>query len=224
MKGQPMKTGTTFSQGQLAQLGNNMNIAIATALPKVAAGFDPKSLLRAMEGRGQFMADKLGLALEQIFKSLFVLGMPGAMTVTLAEQHDPVTFYQTRTGLCVWPDFQTRIVAQARPTDAGTVSKLDHAILTENMTDEQIEAVLPKEHLFTETLVCAAIAGLIALQPNGEDGVLLNNGYANLFYMCSCVVGVRWYAVGRGWDVSTWRRDDSRWGAGGQVFSPATAA
>lgn|SRR3990167_11769 len=47
------------------------------------------------------------------------------------------------------------------------------------------------------------------------------NGKWNIFYTSSCVVGVDWIAGSRGWSVITWQRSDRRWGAGGQVFSPA---
>lgn len=219
-----MKTGTTFNHGQLAQLANNVNIAVATALPKVAVNFEPKSLLKAMEGRGQFLADKLGPALEQILKGLFVLGTPGTATITLTKQHNPTEFYQTREGLYVWPDFKSRVVANSDLVEAGTVFKLNHALLTENMLDAEIEAVLLAKHLFDETQACAIIAGFIEEQPNGEEGVLLNSGHANPFYLGSCVVGVRWSADDRKWYVSTWRRDGGRWSAGDRVFSPATDA
>ena len=64
------------------------------------------------------------------------------------------------------------------------------------------------------------IASLIARQPKGEEGVLLNTGYANLFYTPSYVVYVFWHAGRRGWGVGTYERDDDGWRAGGRVFSP----
>ena len=217
-------TLTSFNQGQLAKLGNNMNIAIATALPNVASKFEPKSLLKALEGRGQFLADKLGPALEQIFSSLFVLGTPGTIVVTLTKSHDPKAFYQTRDGLYVWDDFRYRIVANATPMPEGASFKLDHALLTKNMLDREIEAALPANHLFDESTLCAIIAAMISEQPNGKEGKLLNNGYANLFYTSSTVVHVHWGADYREWYVHTWERGDRGWRAGRRVFSPATGA
>ena len=122
--------GTTFAQGQLAQLGSIVNIGTATALPKVAAKYDPKRLLKALDGKGEIFASRLEAALEQAFN-----------------------------------------------------------------------------------------AGLIAKQPNGEEGALVNNGFANLFYTDSCVVGVFWDAVYRKWSVDAWQRDDNRWNARNQVVS-----
>lgn len=67
--------------------------------------------------------------------------------------------------------------------------------------------------------------GLLKKQANGEDGILLTNGYANIFYTRDDE-GVLW-AVGAGWRscYRCWRvearsvGDPCRWGDGCQVFS-----
>ena len=212
--------GTTFTPGQLSQLGSSINIAVATALPKVAEKYDPKVVLRALEGHGEIFAGHIETMLEQAINSMLVLAPLGTTTLTLAERHDPDTFYRTREGLYVWDDFRSRIVAKAKPSEAGLVMKFERAELMRDLTDEKIEGTLPKDHLFDETEVCALIASLIAKQANGEEGVLLNTGYANLFYTSSYVVFVDWDSDGREWDVSTYERGDG-WGAGDRVFSPA---
>ena len=69
----------------------------------------------------------------------------------------------------------------------------------------------------------AGMHGLMKLQPNGEDGALLTNGYANIFYIKDVVgvlyaVCVSWY--GGGWYVSAGRVDDEYgWDGGCRVFS-----
>ncbi len=135
---------------------------------------------------------------------------------------DPKEFFQDRKGLWVWNDFKSRIVEKAESTPVGAEFKLSSFELAKDLLDEEIEAALPKSHNFTETEVSAIIASLISKQSNGESGVLLNNGYWNLFYTPAFVVGVRWF--GSGWDVDAWPRDDRRWGGGGRVFSPATVS
>ncbi|MEK9185680.1 MAG: hypothetical protein AAB863_02790 [Patescibacteria group bacterium] len=214
--------GTTFNQGQLAQLSSIINIGIATALPKVAKNLDAKTTLRALEGRGQEFAGHLELALEQALNNMLVLAPRGFVVVTLAERHDPDAFYWTRSGLYVWDDFRSKIVSGARPSEAGAIFKIERFDLTRQLGDEEIERALPKSHLFGDDAVCALVASLITRQPNGEEGVLLNNGYANLFYTSSCVVYAHWSAGGRGWDIHTWGRCDFRWIADGRAFSPAT--
>ncbi len=116
------------------------------------------------------------------------------ITVTLADRHDPNEFYQTRSGLYVGGDFHKKVVKAAKTTDAGASFTLNCAELMRNLTDSEIESALPKEHYFDETTLCAVIAALIANQLNGEEGTLLNNGYANLFYTRSCAVLVVWRA------------------------------
>jgi len=64
---------------------------------------------------------------------------------------------------------------------------------------------------------------LMERQGKGEDGVLLNNGWANIFYIKDGAVVLR--AVYVDWDGDGWRVDafsvenPFRWGGGSQVFS-----
>ncbi|MBP6975318.1 MAG: hypothetical protein KBB51_00650, partial [Candidatus Moranbacteria bacterium] len=74
------------------------------------------------------------------------------------------------------------------------------------------------------------IAGLIEAQPGGKSGFLLNNGYANIFYVEGkngevFAVRVGWRSVDREWSVGGWglgERGD--WDAGRQVLCPGNAA
>lgn len=143
-------------------------------------------------------------------------------TVTLPQDYNPDEFFQTRSGLWVSDDFRRLVVAKAQPSKAGASFKLNRHTLAKKLTDSEIEAVLPANHLFDETQVCAVLASLIAGQEGGQEGTLLNNGYANLFYTASCVVRVDWDADCREWFVRVWSRDDLQWRAGGQVVSLAT--
>lgn len=152
-------------------------------------------------------------ALEKFLRGLCPLEV---VALTLAN------FFSTRPGLWVSDDFRKRIVAKA--SDVSVVRKTTTYVLPRNMTDKEVEAELPENHHWTETDVCATVAHMINLQPNGKKGVLLNDGHANLFYTSSDVVLVYWDADNRGWDVHTWERDDRRWDAGDRVFSPATGA
>ena len=212
--------GTPFTPGQLGKLQTVVNISVATVLPKVAEKYDPKVVLKALEGRGEIFAGHIKTMLEQAINSMLVLAPKGTSTITLLERPDPDAFYRTRTGLYVWDDFRSRIVKNAKSSEAGLVVKVDNAELMRDLTDAEIEGALPKSHIFDETVLCVLIAGLIAKQANGEEGTLQSNGYANLFYTSSCVVSVYWFAGNREWDVYTWERSDGRWSAGFRVFSP----
>lgn len=96
-------------------------------------------------------------------------------------------------------------------------SSVDGPILAELGGEEKVETSL------------TAIFTLMSLQKTGQAGILLNNGYANIFYVRDVMnnvlraVSVSWY--GGGWDVvadpvgypGTWR-------AGRRVFSRNSGA
>ena len=144
------------------------------------------------------------------------------IVVKVSAKHTPSEYFVDRGGLYVWSNFKDRILGKAAPTKAGASFKLNSFKLKKDSTDEEIENSLPKKHLFSETDVCAVISELISKQPNGEEGTLQNNGYANLFYIESCVVSVFWGSVRRYWDVGAWRRGGSQWRGDDRVFSPAS--
>lgn len=134
--------------------------------------------------------------------------------------HDPHTFFQTRKGLYVWDGFRSRVLSLAKPVSGLGPLSLSSYDLTENLYDRDIKAELPANHVFTDaSVLCARIAQLISKQPNGEKGDLLNNGYANLFYLPDCVVDVYWGSVRQGWYVYAWKLDDRHWYAGRRAFS-----
>lgn len=135
-------------------------------------------------------------------------------------KHIPAEFFKDRKGLYVWNSFIENIVKNSAPTEENSEFKIASFDLKEDSLDKDIEKALPEKHLFSETEVCAVIAALIEKQPKGEKGLLLNNGYANLFYTKARVVGVGW--GGSWWDVDGWERDVDKWGAGLRVFSSAT--
>ena len=68
---------------------------------------------------------------------------------------------------------------------------------------------------------------MIDLQPNGEDGELLNNEYANIFYVLVngvlVTINVRWDSDGRRWRVSDWSLGERcHWNADHRVFRKTT--
>ena len=93
--------------------------------------------------------------------------------------------------------------------------------LRESSLDGPIIAELGGEAKAETTL--SEIHTLMAKQPNGEQGKLLINGYANIFYVRDITgvlraVSVYWY--GDGWDVyADSISGPSRWDDGFQVFS-----
>lgn len=95
------------------------------------------------------------------------------------------------------------------PRELPTFQKLPHP-----MSDAEIENELKPG--FCE------IGDVLAFIENAPAEC--KDGYANLFYTESCVVGVRWDRFHGGWSVGTWSRDGVRWSADSRVFSPATGS
>lgn len=93
-------------------------------------------------------------------------------------------------------------------------------VLAQSAYDNEIIADLGGEERAEVTL--AEIWRLIQRQANGEDGVLLTNGYFNIFYVRDVngllrAVGVGW--GGGGGSACAFALDDAGWGDGGRVFS-----
>lgn len=129
------------------------------------------------------------------------------ISIKIEKPINPAEFFQNRKGLYVFSGFKERIIEKAKPVKTTEFSLVSF-MLIEASYDKDIEKALPKKHIFKEGDVCSIISDLISKQPNGEEGTLLNDGYANLFYTKSFVVSVYWGSYDGEWIVSTWRRDD----------------
>lgn len=136
-------------------------------------------------------------------------------------------FYQTGPGLYVYDTFADRLDVNARQTvDSAPERPYVASLLKANAYDTGIRKELPEIHLST----LEDIAGLIEAQPNGKSGLLLNNGYANIFYIEGrngevFAVIVCWFSGGRGWRVDDWQLDEGGvWGADRQVLCPGNAS
>ena len=135
-------------------------------------------------------------------------------------------FYQTGTGLYVYDTFANRLDLSARQTvDSAPERPYVVLLLKGNAYNKNIRKELPETHLSTPE----DIAGLIEAQPVGKSGFLLNNGYANIFYVEGkngevFAVDVYWRAGRRKWDVRDWKLDENgKWNAGYQVLCPGNA-
>ena len=90
-------------------------------------------------------------------------------------------------------------------------SSVDGPIITELGGEEKSETTLTE------------MFSLMEKQKDGEDGVLLNNGYANIFYIRDQAGVLRTVIVlwsGNGWNILAYSVDDPHWWpSGSQVFS-----
>ena len=133
------------------------------------------------------------------------------------KQDGPVKLY-------FWGNFEKLVlkaIPDAIPAFSGMLMK---TMLTKQMWDSEILAELQNPTPFTIAELAAILLNLLMNQPNGEEGILLKNGYANIFYAQLedgrvVAVSVRWDS-----DDCEWRCDASdlatnvRWDIGDCVF------
>ncbi len=136
-------------------------------------------------------------------------------------------FYQTGPGLYVYDNFANDFDLSAIQTvDSAPERPYVDSLLKANAYDKNICEELPKTHLSP----LEDIAVLIEAQPGGKSGFLLNNGYANIFYVKGknsevFAVNVYWRSDKREWRVRSWKLGgDGYWHTAYHVFCPGNAA
>ena len=122
----------------------------------------------------------------------------------------------------IWDNFTNWFLADDGKTEEPISEQtLRYGNLTKNSVDGPIIEELGGEAKAETTL--SDLYDLLKKQSKGEDGDLLTNGRANIFYIkdaCSVLraVGVYWYDSG--WRVGADSVESpGEWGAGGRVFS-----
>jgi hypothetical protein len=141
---------------------------------------------------------------------------------------NPCDFFNTRKGLRTSSNFNNFILSGASEKEvSANKATISYADLAQAANDGEIGGELPEGYVFEDVDVFLAhLAALIECQWDGKEGALLNNGYANIFYVkvngAVFAVRVNWYADHRKWLCFASRLDDFRWDAGDRAFS-ATA-
>lgn len=149
------------------------------------------------------------------------------VTVPLASKSELEKFtFETRKGLWVEDTFAS--IFGTKVSAEGASIELGKHQLTKDASDGAITSGLEPGYVFKgeagKRKLKQVIASLILAQWGGTEGVLLNNGYANIFYVeledgRRLAVRVRWPSNGRAWDVFVWEFDGRQWRAGRVVFS-----
>jgi hypothetical protein len=136
-------------------------------------------------------------------------------------------YFVTRQGLWVSSDFTSRILpAYINPMTKRGLDGVNSVDLPRNMYDSEIitEYLGGEEQARKNAFTLDQIAELVDGQRNGEAGVLLNNGYANIFYVVGkdgvlFAVPVRWRSPDRQWRVDAYELDGhGDWIAGSRLF------
>lgn len=150
--------------------------------------------------------------------------------VSAVRMFNPHTYFKTREGLWVSDGFTSRVLVKQPTTmsycglDGATSHTLARSMADQQTIDEMLGGMDEvRSHAFT----LDQIAAKIDIQPNGEDGELLNNGYANIFYVLVdgvlFAVYVSWDSDNRKWRVRGWHLGEyGKWYAGDRVFRNKT--
>ncbi len=142
----------------------------------------------------------------------------------ISEPFSKSSFFSNGPRLYFWDNFKNWVLSEIPdmiPTFQGTLSKYK---LTKNMYDKEILEELGNPTPFTIGEFAGIMKDLISKQPNGKDGDLLTNGYANIFYVKLAdgrvvAVNLRWHSVNREWNCSADDLDVGQWDEGYCVFS-----
>jgi len=140
---------------------------------------------------------------------------------------NPHDFFKTRKGLWTSSKFNDYILSGAvKKKVSAAVITIGYADLAQAANDAEIGAELPEGYVFEDVdMFLVYLATLIEGQWGGKEGVLLNNGYANIFYVkvngSVFAALVYWFAGSREWFCNASRLDGLRWDAGHRAFSAA---
>ncbi|GEM_PF-3743236 len=142
----------------------------------------------------------------------------------VAAVFDPKSLTE-RKDIWLSPEFIDRILSVAeafQPTDdLPSPSCFD---VVEQANDSEIRPELPKDHVYGASEFCYQLSKMTEAQPNGVSGPLLNNGFANIFYVVGkgggvFAVYVCWDDDHRQWSADCYRLGGLRWLAGYRAFS-----
>lgn len=172
-----------------------------------------------LEGRNPFEEKSEKPLAKAVATALLAL----VTTVTLpavTEPLDPQVEFK-KPHIHLWNDFEQRVLPALKPVASAPEAKIAVSRFTRAANDTGIRGKLPEYHLGE----WHDITSFIDRQKNGEDGVLLTNGWANIFYLIGVndevfAVSVRWSSVNRQWFVRAWHLDGhGRWDGDDQVLS-----
>jgi hypothetical protein len=169
--------------------------------------------LGGLEGANRFLSGAAEVVLKNILSLVNDKIVSDAIKIFV-----PHVFYQMRDGLWISDSFRDNVLFKAGATKNLPMAVLKSFRLTKDASDRGIMPCLSQNYEFDISEALARIAQMIEQQSGGKEGNLLNNGYANLFYVPCSVVFVRRNADNRTWNVGSWLLDGNVWGAGCRIF------
>lgn len=171
------------------------------------------------EGIKRFLSGELKLVLVDqppLLTSVTTTSM-SAITKFSAKQ----TFGAKKPAITLWylgDTFKEKMLGKVEHDISATT------LTAQALTRDSLDAPILAELGDRAEIFLAHVWDLLTKQANGESGILLTNGYANIFYVRGTdgnlwAVSAHWHA-GCGWRVDAHSVErPSGWYAGGQVFS-----
>ncbi len=208
---------STFSIGQMNELGNSLeNAGYSAELVKKLNSGDTLAQIRwVLEGTAEIVKTKFIVWLGKTIE------VPATQESFVAKEKfqrnsTEVKFNKILENFRQW--FLTSDGKIEEPMSPQTLryGKLVH-YTSNDLIIKELGGEVKAETALTE------LWHLLRLQAKGQDGILLTNGYANIFYVRDTeavlrVLRVNWY--GGGWVVDTLSVECSRgWSEGRRVFS-----
>lgn len=223
-----MKTSeTTKTLQECGGLVKKMNSILTESIPLTM----PEKLAKGLVNSGKFKkeANKFWKAFMAATKVLALefLALVEEGIVVAATTFKVKDFFRHCSGtlkLYIHDNFKNWILDNAPETAEFAGEILSKFKLTKNMYDSEICKELGDSEPFTIAELLGILRSLIEKQPNGKEGTLLNNGYANIFYVKlpngkTVAVGARWDSDDSEWHLFAWEFDDDDWHEGNVAFS-----
>ncbi len=148
--------------------------------------------------------NELKLKLLSVFKS--------SISITTSAFNKSLFTTSSSPKYYILDNFENRVLNKAGdviPEFSGILKSLK---LTENMCDSEIMSEIGESNIFSIYEALGIIKVLTERQPKGEDGDILNNGYANIIYVridenTILATGVRWRSAYRRWFLNAFSFD-----------------
>ncbi len=206
---------------------NDILGAIVLLLSRISSDFLPtlKDLLEKLSGDSGLMwweELKKFVCKKPCWLPTPILERLGVVSLPAIARFDGSTLQTGKVdGVKIWVSEKFKKIFGGKVERNLPATKLVAHELTQNSRDPGIITALGGD-VPAETFL-GYIWELVKLQPRGETGALLTNGYANIFYVRD-TEGVLWaldvYWSGDGWYFSAYSLESQRdWPAGNQVFS-----
>lgn len=137
-----------------------------------------------------------------------------------------IDFFQTRSGLVISENFQEHIVPEFLDEQVSVPASKGMCVDLIGIADDYgICGKLPKDFIFSDIYeFLAMLSSLIEKQWEGDEGVLLTDGNANIFYVWESgyrsVIYVTW-SDSLGWLCKFYSGSD-QWNIGQRIFFPVS--